>query len=177
MSPPTVTARFERPAARSPACKPASGPSPSLESRTTLAPGGIAGSAAAGLITTTTSSLTSPTRSIARCRSEEPWYRASNLSEPNLEDPPPARTIPAMALTGASGSVLLPPLYVLEPEPALDAEMSARHVVVRGRRDLHDRVVLNVELQLAPHPAVRTDRVRDGLSILVPRAGAAHVVF
>src|SRR2546425_10002379 len=83
-----------------------------------------------------------------------------------------------MALTGAtSGSVLLPPLDVLEAEPALDAQMPARDVVVRGRGDLHDRVVLDVQLQLAADPAVRTDRVRDGLSFLVPRAGGAHIVF
>src|SRR6266516_1545074 len=83
-----------------------------------------------------------------------------------------------MALTRAtSGAVLLPPLHVLESEPTLDAEMSARHVVVRGRADLHDGVVLDVKLQLAPDPAVGADRVRDGLSIFVPRAGGAHVVF
>src|SRR4026207_307902 len=93
-------------------------------------------------------------------------------------DPPPARTIPAMALTGAtSGAIPLPPLHVLEPESALDAQMPARHTVVGRRGDLHDRVVLDVELQLAPDAAVGADRVRHGLPILVPGAGGAHVVF
>src|SRR5439155_24194487 len=146
-------------------------------SRTTLAPEGRPGSGAAGLITTMTSSLTSPTRLIARCRSGDPRYGTSSLSEPNLVDRPPARTIPATFTGTTSGTVLLPPLHVLEPESALDAQVSARHVVVGGGGDLHDRVVLDVELQLAPDAAIGTDRVRDGLSIFVPRPGGTHVVL
>src|SRR5438552_12768580 len=93
-------------------------------------------------------------------------------------DPPPARTIPAMALTGAtSGAVLLPPLHVLEPESAFDAQVTVRDVLVHRRRHLHDRVVLDVDLQLAADAAVRTDRVRDGLSLFVPGASRTHVVL
>ena len=49
--------------------------------------------------------------------------------------------------------------------------------VVRGRGDLHDLVVLDVELELAADAAVRADRVRDLLLLLVPGAGGAHLVL
>src|SRR2546427_13177054 len=63
------------------------------------------------------------------------------------------------------------------PEPALDAEVPAGDVVVEGRGDLHDVVVLDVEFEGAPDPAVGTDRLGDGLTGLVPRPRFPHIVL
>jgi hypothetical protein len=45
-------------------------------------------------------------------------------------------------------------LRVLKPEPALDAQVAVRDRRVGRRHDLDDRVVLDVERQVAPHAAV-----------------------
>ena len=61
----------------------------------------------------------------------------------------------------AAMRLLLPPprpLHVLVAEAPLDAEVAARHVVVVGARDLHDRIVLHVQLEIAADAAVRADR-------------------
>src|SRR5262245_29904078 len=68
-------------------------------------------------------------------------------------------------------------LHELPPEPPLDAQVAARHVVIERRSDLHDRVVLDAKLQRAADAAVGADGVGLGLLRLVPGAGTAHVVL
>src|SRR6185312_2944674 len=68
-------------------------------------------------------------------------------------------------------------LHVLVPEPALHAEVAARDPVIERRGDLHDRVVLHVQLQAAADAAVGADRLGHGLLALVPGAVLAHVVL
>ena len=132
----TTTATSERTAASRPACSPASGPSPSLGSFADDArhPGGtVAGSAAAGS-TTTTSSPTSARRCDRVMQQRRPRYSARSLSEPNRVEPAAGEDDPGeRSRARPQRPVLLPPLHVLEPEPALDAQVPARHVVV-GRR-------------------------------------------
>ena len=65
----------------------------------------------------------------------------------------------------------------LEAEAALDAEMALGHRRVEGRRDLHDRVVLDVEVEDAAHAAVGADGLGHRLGRLVPGPGGAHVVL
>src|SRR5947208_9388915 len=69
------------------------------------------------------------------------------------------------------------PLHEGVSEPALDAEVSAGDVVVEGRGHLHDVVVLDVQLEGAPNPAVGADRLGDGLPCLIPRSRTPHVVL
>ncbi len=57
--------------------------------------------------------------------------------------------------------LLAPPprlLHVLVAEAPLDAEVAAGDVVVVGARDLHDRIVLHVQLEVAADAAVGADR-------------------
>src|SRR5690348_4225505 len=68
-------------------------------------------------------------------------------------------------------------LDVLEAEAALDAEVPARDVVVAGRGDLDDLVVLDVQGEGAAHAAVRADRVGGRLARLVPVPGFAQRVL
>src|SRR5688572_27608957 len=177
MSPPARTAQSAF-ATSSPADSPRSGPSPSSASRanSTDAPTGIGGSAASGESTTITRSHTSSRRATGCWRRGLPWYSSASLSRPNRRDRPPASTTPATSLP--SPAVALPSaLHVGEPEPPLDAEVAARDRVILGRRHLHDLVVLDVDLELTTHSAVRADRVGDGLRVLVPRPLGAHVVL
>ena len=55
-------------------------------------------------------------------------------------------------------------LRVLKPEPALDAEVAVRDRGVAGRHDLDDRVVLDVEREVASDTAVSAHRVGLGLA-------------
>src|SRR6266508_1981847 len=48
-------------------------------------------------------------------------------------------------------------------ESPLHAQVTRGDAVVEGRCHLHDRVVLDVQLEHAPHPAVRTHSLRDRL--------------
>src|SRR5678816_1957744 len=66
-------------------------------------------------------------------------------------------------------------LHELPAEAALHAQVAVRHVVIEGRGDADDRVVLHAELEGAADAAVRADRVGDGLARLVPLARAAEV--
>ncbi len=60
----------------------------------------------------------------------------------------------------SAGSVL----RVLKPEPTLDAQVAVRDRRVGGRHDLDDRVVLDVEREVASDAAVRTHGVGLGLA-------------
>ena len=55
--------------------------------------------------------------------------------------------------------------------------MTAGDVVIERRGDLHDRVFLNVELEIAPDPAIGTYRRGHRLRLFVPAAGLSHVVL
>lgn len=55
-------------------------------------------------------------------------------------------------------------LRVLKPEPALDAQVAVRDRRVGGGHDLDDRVVLDVEPEVAPDAAVRAHGVGLGLA-------------
>ena len=66
-------------------------------------------------------------------------------------------------------------LHELEAEAALDAEVAARDRMVERRRDLDDLVVLLVQDQVAADAAVRADRLRLRLALLVPGALLAPV--
>src|SRR3954447_13739567 len=68
-------------------------------------------------------------------------------------------------------------LHVLEAEAALDAQAAVRHAVVERRGDLHDLVVLDMQLEAAADAAVRADRLGYGLGGLVPLACLSHVVL
>ena len=63
----------------------------------------------------------------------------------------------------------------LEAEAALDAEVAVGHRRVERRIDLHDRVVLDVEIERAADAAIRADRLGHRLGALVPGPGGAHV--
>ena len=121
----------------------------------------------------------SPVR-LATARSNMPRVRATPWPDP--------RRLPSM--TGRSpiahrrpdrglGQAPARPAVLdeLEAEAALDAEVAVGHRRVERRADLHDRVVLDVELERAADAAVRADRLGHGLGALVPRAGRAHVVL
>src|SRR5262249_23143794 len=88
-----------------------------------------------------------------------------------------SRTVLVAAVDGVGAGFGTAALHVLEAEAALDAEVAAGHTVVHGARDLHDRVVLDVDLPVAPHAAAGGDRGGHRLVVLVPRAGRAHVVL
>jgi hypothetical protein len=55
-------------------------------------------------------------------------------------------------------------LRVLKAEPALDAQVAVRDRGISGRHDLDDRVVLDVEREVAPDAAVRAHGVGLGLA-------------
>ena len=55
-------------------------------------------------------------------------------------------------------------LRVLKAEPALDAQVAVRDRRVGGRHDLDDRVVLDVQREVAPDTAVGTHGVGLGLA-------------
>src|SRR5260370_10628948 len=71
----------------------------------------------------------------------------------------------------------LAPVHELPAEAALDAEVAAGHVVIGGRGDLDDALVLHVHGQGAADAAVRADGVGRGLARFVPGAGLAQVVL
>src|SRR5450755_235038 len=77
--------------------------------------------------------------------------------------------------TGSGGVKL--GVQVLEAEPALDAEIAPRDVVVIGRADLDDLVVLNVQGEIAANSAVGADRVGLGLAGLVPGPSLPQLVL
>ena len=66
---------------------------------------------------------------------------------------------------------------VLEAEAALDAEVPARDVMVVGRGDLHDLIVLDMQREVAANTTVRTDRVGLGLARVVPGGSLAQFVL
>ena len=95
-------------------------------------------------------------RTRSRTSSWSPKPRVSRSWARLPERPGPLR-VRLSGEPGVSRSPLAvrPALDVLEAEPALDAKVAVRDAVVHGRGDLDDRVVLDVDLQGAPHAAVR----------------------
>src|SRR4051794_3581830 len=75
------------------------------------------------------------------------------------------------------GSGPLPVLDELEAEAALDAEVAARDVVVVRRGDLDDRVVLDVQREVAAHAAVRAHGVDLRLLLRLPLARLSKLVL
>jgi hypothetical protein len=63
-------------------------------------------------------------------------------------------TIAAGAALWAAGRSARSVLRVLKPEPAFDAQVAVRDRRVGRRHDLDDRVVLDVQREIAPHAAV-----------------------
>src|SRR4051794_38023223 len=149
--------------ATSPAWSAASGPSWATASSTTTA--SSAGSRCPGARTTQIGPSPMPSRTTATACSTavRPCQSRSALASPIRLDRPPARTT-----APARRSAIAARLHVLEAEAALDTEVPARDVVVVGARDLDDRVVLHVELQVAADAAVRAHRRRHDLVVLAP---------
>src|SRR5581483_1782749 len=185
MSPAATSASGPR-AANSPDATPTSGPSSSRTSATTRTgrPAGTSGGGRDAAATTITSAHTSARRPMTRCSIGTPRYGSSSLSRPKRTDPPPARTIPAASdgalrrtprIGGGAGRPAA--LGELVAEPPLDAQVSVRDVVVERRGDLHDLVVLDMELHVTADAAVRADRLHDALPRLVPGSLRAHVVL
>src|SRR5665647_1980900 len=87
----------------------------------------------------------------------------------------PSRATARPANRGSGSAPSSSVLDVLVAEASLDAEVAARDVVVVGRADLDDLVVLDVQRQVAADAAVRADRVDLRLARLVPRAVPAHL--
>src|SRR5581483_11688734 len=185
MSPAATRARGPCTAA-SPDARPTSGPWASRASRTTRTarPAGTLGGGPLAGPTTITSPLTSPRRPITRCSIGTPRYGSSSLSRPKRLDPPPARTIPVVSARVLRRTPRIggradrrPPLGELVAEPPLDAQVAARDVVIERRGDLHDLVVLNVQLHVTADAAVRADRLHHALPGLVPVALPPQVVL
>src|SRR6478735_3769880 len=88
-----------------------------------------------------------------------------------------SRRSPASSTGSSTGRLGCPVLDVLEPEPALHAQVAVRDRMVERRRHLDDIVVLHVQLEAASDAAVRADRLGDRLGGLVPRARLAQVVL
>src|SRR6185503_10699664 len=116
-------------------------------------------------------------RSARRVRAPSSTFRTRTLDvlagRAGASIRPPGSSAGSGAIVGPGRPVL----DVLEPEPALDAQVAVRDPVVERRGHLHDRVVLNVQLQAAPDAAVGADRLGHRLGGLVPAAGLAQVVL
>src|SRR5579864_519808 len=68
-------------------------------------------------------------------------------------------------------------LHELPAETPFDAKIAVSHVVVSRRGHANDLAVLLVHSEGAAHAAIRTDGVSLGLTVFVPCAGLAHVIF
>src|ERR1051326_2109191 len=68
-------------------------------------------------------------------------------------------------------------LHKLPAKAALDAEIAVGHIVIQRRCHLHDLAVLLMNSKVAAHAAVRTNRSRLLLALLVPCPGLPHLVF
>src|SRR3954467_566264 len=68
-------------------------------------------------------------------------------------------------------------LDALEAETALDAEVAAGDVMILGRCDLDDRIILDVKGEVAAHPAVRAYGVDLRLLLRLPLARLSQPVL
>src|SRR5690606_6834262 len=71
----------------------------------------------------------------------------------------------------------VPRLDVVVSEPTFDTEVATCHGMVVGRGDLDDPIVLDMQIEVATHTAVRADGPRDFLTLGFPHPGLAQLVL